>query len=527
MKGPILQANSDGTLGRTQRVCATTIVNDTMSESIRAALQNDTLATNVLANPEQYEPQWTKDNGMLLFQGLLYVPTPCRKDVIRSCHDSALAGHEGIEKTIARIASNYYFPGMRKDVTDHIAQCNTCQTTKHARHRPYGLLQPLQVANRPWQSVSLDFIVKLPKSQEPLTKVAYDSILVIVDRFTKYSYFLPYLESSTAEDLSYTFLRTIVANHGVPEQLVSDRDKLFTSNFWKSLMKQLGTEHKLSTSFHPQTDGQTERTNQTLEQYLRGYVNYEQDNWVVLLPTAQHAHNTSPSADRGLSPHEALFGTEPETRLSLDDFAPNDSATTKSKRIATLHEELQKDLQFLRHRMAYYANQRRVSGPTLKEGDKVYLLRRNIKTKRASNKLDFTKLGPFEIKRKRGAVSFELRLPKKMSMHPVFHISLLEPAHPNATLQTQPPEIEDDFQSPQYEVERILDDRLEGGQKQYLVRWKGYDHTEDTWEPKSHFISMAPLRLYYQCRQRRDPQRTTGRQRESRPRQRVTQHPPP
>ena len=164
MKGPILQKNADSTLGRTQRVCATTIVNDTMSKSIRVALLNDTLAADVLSDPEQYEPQWAQDDGMLLFQGLLYVPTPCRKDVIRSCHDSALAGHEGIEKTIARIASNYYFPGMKKDVTSHIAQCNTCQTTKHARHRPYGLLQPLQVANRPWQSVSLDFIVKLPKS---------------------------------------------------------------------------------------------------------------------------------------------------------------------------------------------------------------------------------------------------------------------------------------------------------------------------------------------------------------------------
>ena len=150
--------------------------------------------------------------------------------------------------------------------------------------------------------------------------------------------------------------------------------------------------------------------------------------------------------------------------------------------------------------MAYYANQKRVSGPTLKEGDKVYLLRRNIKTKRASNKLDVTKLGPFEIKRKRGTVSYELQLPKRMRMHPVFHISLLEPAHPSATLQTQPPEIDADFQTPQYAVERILDERLNGRQKQYLVRWEGYDHTEDTWEPRSSFNSAAPIRLFNQSR---------------------------
>ena len=122
--------------------------------------------------------------------------------------------------------------------------------------------------------MALDFIVKLPASKDPVTGSKFESILVITDRLTKYAYFIPYRETSTAEHLAYTFIRVILANHGMPEEIISDRDKLFTSKFWRSLMDQLSTKHKLATAYHPQTDGQTERINQTLEQYLRCYIDY-------------------------------------------------------------------------------------------------------------------------------------------------------------------------------------------------------------------------------------------------------------
>ncbi|TDZ13344.1 Transposon Tf2-9 polyprotein [Colletotrichum orbiculare MAFF 240422] len=183
-----------------------------------------------------------------------------------------------------------------------------------------GNLVPAQklllIARRPWESISLDFIVKLPKSQEPLTGVHYDSVLVIVERLTKYAYFIPYKESSTAEDLAYVFLRTIVSQHGLPQEIVSDRDKLFTSKFWKSLISQLGAKHRLSTAFHPQTDGQTERINQILEIYLRCYVNYQQDNWVTLLPTAQFAYNSAKS----LLPSKTSQTTQGGRQLRLQDL---------------------------------------------------------------------------------------------------------------------------------------------------------------------------------------------------------------
>ena len=167
---------------------------------------------------------------------------------------------------------------MKEEVQKVIQDYDICCKSKTARHKPYSLLQPLPVPKGLWQSISLDFIVKLPPSKEPLTGVCYDNILVIVDRFTKYAYFLLYKEASNADNLAYTFLQTIISNHGILQEIISDRETVFTSNFWQSLIKQLGTKSKLSTAFHPQTDRQTERLNQILEQYLQSYINHQQDN---------------------------------------------------------------------------------------------------------------------------------------------------------------------------------------------------------------------------------------------------------
>jgi hypothetical protein len=167
---------------------------------------------------------------------------------------------------------------MRKYVEEQVSKCVDCQRNKAVRHKSYGFMQSPRAPTGVWKSIALDFVVKLPSSKEALTGVTYNSILVVTDRLTKYAYFIPYKEGSTAEELAYTFNRNIIANYGIPEEIISDRDKLFTSNFWKSLMDQLGIHQKMSTAYYPQTDGQTERLNQTLEQYLRFYVNYEQDN---------------------------------------------------------------------------------------------------------------------------------------------------------------------------------------------------------------------------------------------------------
>ena len=199
----------------------------------------------------------------------------------------------------------------------------------------------------------------------------------------------------SVEELAYAFLRVIAANHGLPEEIISDRDKLFTSKFWKSLVDQLGIHHKLSTLYHPQTDGQIERLNQTMEQYLRCYVNYQQTNWVELLPIAQLAYNSAATETTGVSPFYANYGFNPAMNEARGLVTIAQRARIQVDRLKDLHKMLQRDIKFASERSAVYHNKKRDRGPTLKEGDKVYLLRHNIKTKRPSNKLDHTKLGPF------------------------------------------------------------------------------------------------------------------------------------
>jgi len=264
-------------------------------------------------------------------------------------------------------------------------------------------------------------------------------------------------------------------------------------------MEQLGVKQRMSTAFHPQTDGQTERLNQTLEQYLRCYVNEHQTNWVELLPVAQVAYNAAPAGVSGLTPLEICHGIQPGA-FAQGTPGPTPAANDIRQTWRKLFEDLQRDLRFYQLRMTRYANNRRIEGPILKEGDRVYLVRRNIKSDKPSKKLDAVKLGPFKIKAKKGPVSYELELPKPMRIHPVFHVSLLEPATPDTPLQTTAPPIDPEYQEPNYIVETILDDALIDGQRRYHVKWKGFEHTENTWEPAHHFNSKTPLQEYHQDR---------------------------
>ena len=312
-------------------------------------------------------------------------------------------------------------------------RCDTCIQDRPERHLPYGKLQSPQTPTQAWKSIALDFIVKLPLSEEPLTKVEYDSIMVVTDRLTKFAYFIPFMETSTAEELAYLYYRHVWCHHGMPDEMISDRDKLFTSHFWKSLLDLLGTKQKMSTAFHPQTDGQTEWINSTLEQYLWHYVDYRQTNWVTLLPVAQFAWNHNAGETLKTSPFYANYGFEPKPYgQPWEISAMAEYACVEVEQIKGLQETLALDIKFFAERAAVYANEKCIGSPKLKEGDKVYLLWRNVKTKRPSSKLDHKKLGAFLIKRQLGPVNFELKLPSSMKIHPVFHISLLEPAPPNA-----------------------------------------------------------------------------------------------
>ena len=226
-------------------------------------------------------------------------------------------------------------------------------------------------------------------------------------------------------------------------------------------MDLLGIKHKMLTLFHPQTDGQIERTNQTIEQYLRCFLNYQQDNWVKLLPVAQFAFNNTASVT-GISPFFANYGQHPNIDRDPKGIKPiAERAHVTTTHLKELYGKLRTDLIFITERMVKYANKKRSEGPDLKEGGMVYLIRKNVKTKHPSDKLNHTKLGPFKIKKKLGPVTFKLELPKGMRIHPTFHISLLEPAPENA--RPGPIEVDEELQAEYYEAESILDDKLING----------------------------------------------------------------
>ena len=167
---------------------------------------------------------------------------------------------------------------MRKSIEEVIGNCDTCIRNKSSRHAPYGLMKSPDTPARAWKLIALDFITELPLSTDPTTSIEYDAILIITNKLTKYAYFLPWKTTATAEDVAYELIRTIIANYGVPDKIILDKNKLFTSKVWTTLLALLGVIRKLFTSFHPQTDEQTERINQIVGQYLRCHVNYRQND---------------------------------------------------------------------------------------------------------------------------------------------------------------------------------------------------------------------------------------------------------
>ena len=207
--------------------------------------------------------------------------------IAKGCPDSQIAGHFGEGRTIAIVCRDFYWKGLTNWINDYVRSCDECQQNKSPRHARFGLLQPLQVSCAAWTSISTDFITQLPESQ------GRTQIMVVVDRFTKMAHFIGLEQNATAKDIANVFLREVWKLHGLPTEIISDMDAKFSGEFWESLCKSLNIKRRMSTAYHPQTDGQTERTNQVLEGYLRNFVNYDQNDWYQLLPLAEHAYNNS------------------------------------------------------------------------------------------------------------------------------------------------------------------------------------------------------------------------------------------
>ena len=309
-----------------------------------------------------------------------------------------------------------------------------------------------------------------------------------MDKLIKYTHFLPYSESFTTKELGYVFLDRIVRLYRLLKLIISDRDKLFILVFQKTLIGTIGVKLKLSIAFHPITDSQTERINQILEVYLRYYVNYAQDNQVSLLLIAQLALNNHYTDTTRISLFYANFGKDPNLFIEPRPNPEANIVTVATINLRDLYLAYREGILITQKKTSEYLRSKRKNTPQLKEGDKVYLLTKNLKTKRQTKKLDHVKVGLFMISEVRGPQNYRLDLPKDTRIHPIFYISILELADPETPLQTtfdfQPKE--DDI----FEVEKIVKRR---NPRIFLVKQKGYPESENTQELVRNLVGYWKL----------------------------------
>ena len=388
---------------------------------------------------------------------------------------------------------------MAKAVQEYVRGCHKCQQNKSSNQPPAGLLQPLDLPQYKWQQVTMDLITQLPT-----TTSGYDAIVVFVDRLTKMTHIEAVHTSIGAERLAEVFFKEVVRLHGVPEAIISDRGTQFSSWFWKRVFELFGTEVRMSTAFHPQTDGQTERMNRLLEDMLRNYVSPKHDDWDSWLPACEFAINDSVNGSTGKTPFFLNYGCHPpkpcmqgQTTGALpaaESFVENFDKALREARTA---------LEAAQQRMKAQADKHR-RDVTYAVGDKVLLNSRNICFKVGAKKLMPKWLGPFTVTQLVGRpgheVAVKLELPAEWRHHPVFHVSLLKPYIGNQRY-TPPGPVDWIDGEPMWKVERILDHQVKKVGKRtlytYLIKWQGYSAEHNSWEPEGHLETCDELVAQY------------------------------
>ena len=257
-----------------------------------------------------------REDGTVAMGQRLCVPDvgDVRREIMEEAHSSAYAMHPGSTKMYHTLKEHYWWKGMKRDIAEFVSRCLTCQQVKAEHQKPAGLLQSLPIPQWKWERITIDFVVGLPRCRN-----GHDTIWVIVDRLTKSAHFLPIKNSDSLDKLAQLYVREIIRLHGTPVSIVSDRDPRFTSRFWPSLQNALGTKLHFSTAFHPQTNGQSERTIQTLEDMLRACVLEFRGSWDTHLPLMEFAYNNSYQTSTGMAPYEALYGRKCRTLVCWDE----------------------------------------------------------------------------------------------------------------------------------------------------------------------------------------------------------------
>ncbi|KAJ5099347.1 Retrovirus polyprotein [Penicillium argentinense] len=451
--------------------------------------------------------KWKMEGDLLLRGGRLVVPDDgdLRARLLDEIHRQPSIAHPGQEKTKRMVSARYYWQNLSGDVKRYVNNCQICKRTKTWRDRAPGLLQPLPIPGRPWQHITMDFR-SFPKDRH-----GFDNVCVFVDLLTKRPISVPCHKETDAKATARLFIDNVYRWVGLPESIVSDRGGQFVSEFWKEFCRNLGIERRLSTAYHPQTDGQIEIANQYMAQRLRPFVNHCQDNWSEYLPMVDFAAAALPQETTGVSPFFVERGYEPHVsfdwetpaecdwlsqvsprlRESLDPQAQE--ARVYTSRLQDIWEETQQRATRAQSRQQQQANQHRRE-EDFGVGDLVYVTTRNWRTDQPGRKLANQASGPYRIVEKIGH-SYRLDLPDSIRVHPIFapekllKATLMEPLPGQIVDPTPPVEVNGDTE---WEAEEIIAVRLHYRKFQYKAKWIGSE--DDNWYPASDFKN-APEKL--------------------------------
>ena len=449
--------------------------------------------------------------------GTLCIPNvgELRHRIMSEAHDTPIGGHCGIERTASALARRFFWPRMYQEVKQYVRGCASCHRAKPFNQRPYGLLQPLEIPAERWKRINIDFIVKLPKSSS-----GNDTIITFIDGLTKRAHWIATCERTlTAERFAEIFVDFYFRLHGLPSDIVSDRDVRFTSDWWQHLTKIWQTKLRMSTAFHPQTDGQAEKANSIVERYLRSFVLTRPQERDRLLALAEFSYNAHRHKSTGLAPFEADLGYIP--RLPMDIIAgrrplpqshPTCLASSFATTMADILYQLRQALQHTQTQQQKESNTKRQPHP-FQTGDKVLINTKNLPLSYGNTApedgemqspgdyslrrvLQQKYIGEFTLGKQRGPNAFEIAdLPANSRISEIFNVDRLRPSYIDHSRKQPPPPpmrvITQAGTAPvvEYEVERILDWRKnKQGVVEFLVKWVGLDEKDDsTWETQAAF----------------------------------------
>jgi transposase InsO family protein len=446
----------------------------------------------------QNKSGYSLEDGLLKKDGKLVVAESVRTQLIEASHSTLAMAHPGKGKTRKLLKERYYWTGMDADIERFVSNCHACRRSKVPRDKTPGLLRPLPVPDRPWQHISVDF------KEMPADKQGMNMVCVFVDRLGKRPISVPCRKSVDARVMAQLYMIHVHKYYGPATTIVSDRGPQFISAFWDEFCRLLGTKLKLSTPYHPQTDGQTENANQWIDQRLRPFVNTFQDNWSTLIHAVDYTAATLPHDSTGMSPFMVELGYQPRTDIDWErpaDKIPvsdhirkaRDDAQDHIKRIHQVWEWCRTGMAKAQEKQQVQANKHR-RPVDFKVKDKVWVSTKNWTSERPSRKLGYQNEGPYEILEKVGH-SYRLKLPDSNHRHDVFAPDLLR-KDPGDPLPGQRPDSPLPIvynQEPEWEVDEILQSRTWRRKLQYQVKWVGIDHDPEFYDAEG--FKGAPHKL--------------------------------